>query len=61
MFIAALLTIAKMWKQPKYPLMENGLLKHGIHLLMCNFKFLTHLGPLSLSVLKCQAYIILEL
>jgi hypothetical protein len=29
MFIAALVTIAKIWKQPRYPLPINGLRKCG--------------------------------
>jgi hypothetical protein len=30
MFIAALFTIAKLWKQPGCPLLMNGLRKFGI-------------------------------
>jgi hypothetical protein len=32
MFIAALLPIAKLWKQPRYPLWANELRKCGIYL-----------------------------
>jgi hypothetical protein len=31
MFIAALLTRAKLWKQPRYPTTDNGLRKCGIY------------------------------
>jgi hypothetical protein len=31
MFIAALFTIAKLWKQPGCPLLMNGLRKYGIY------------------------------
>jgi hypothetical protein len=31
MFIAALFTIAKLWKQPRCPLLTNGLRKCGIY------------------------------
>jgi hypothetical protein len=32
MFIAALFTIAKLWKQPRFPLLMNGLRKCGIYI-----------------------------
>jgi hypothetical protein len=32
MFIEALFTIAKLWKQPRCPLLRNGLRKCGIHM-----------------------------
>jgi hypothetical protein len=31
MFIAALFTIAKLWKQPRYPTLMNGLKKCGLN------------------------------
>jgi hypothetical protein len=31
MFIAALFTIAELWKQPRCPLLKNGLRKCGIY------------------------------
>jgi hypothetical protein len=31
MFIAALFTIAKLWKQPRCPLLMNGLRKCGVY------------------------------
>jgi hypothetical protein len=32
MFIATLLTIVKLWKQPRSPLLMNGLRKFGIYI-----------------------------
>jgi hypothetical protein len=32
MFIAALFTIAKLWKQPRCPTTENGLRKCGVYI-----------------------------
>jgi hypothetical protein len=32
MFITALFTIAKLWKQPRYPALMNGLRKCGIYI-----------------------------
>jgi hypothetical protein len=31
MFIAALFTIAKLWKQPRHPTIDNGLRKCGVY------------------------------
>jgi hypothetical protein len=31
MFIAAVFTIAKLWKQPRCPLLTNGLRKCGVY------------------------------
>jgi hypothetical protein len=37
MFIAALFTIAKLWKQPRCPLLMNGLRKCGIYIYIMEF------------------------